>query len=307
MARAPSSTAVAEPITNNGLRFMNSAWNDTITNGGLFNLNWDQNLHNVDIDLGVFRVFYLDEGIIAYKLAVDLTELAENRIARWEPEGLNDTLYVFWLRTIGEEHDRWAISPPWVPKEPPSHDFRWATPIGIPIAVMMGIYFISLATCLYYRRKRKSREARRLLNDQQLRERRDMLDAQRQRQQQPIDEDEDPLAAERHPSVSSVDTAQTLTEDDLQKPENAILLETPPRLSGSRRPPPADMFHYEGLGRRPSHPELVIETLSSRRRPSRPDIYADLSPTRREQPPRRPCRPELYIDGLPATEVGKAL
>lgn len=143
MARAPSSTAVAEPITNNGLRFMNSAWNDTITNGGLFNLNWDQNLHNVDIDLGVFRVFYLDEGIIAYKLAVDLTgndgltscpfeqaltscsELAENRIARWEPEGLNDTLYVFWLRTIGEEHDRWAISPPWVPKEPvsmPAHD-----------------------------------------------------------------------------------------------------------------------------------------------------------------------------------------
>jgi hypothetical protein len=134
-----------------------------------------------------------------------------------------------------------------------------------------------------------------------------MLNAQRQRQQQLIEQEEDPLAAERHPSVSSVDTAQTLTEDDVQKPEVAILLETPPRMSGSRRPSHPDLFNYVGQGRRPSHPDLYVETMASRRRPSRPDLYTDLSPTRREPPPRRPSRPELYIDGLPATEVGKAL
>jgi hypothetical protein len=73
MARTPSSTAVAEPITNNGLHFMNSAWNDTIANGATFYLNWNQNLPGVDKDLGVFHVSYLEQGIIAYRLAVDLT------------------------------------------------------------------------------------------------------------------------------------------------------------------------------------------------------------------------------------------
>lgn len=138
MARAPSSTAVAEPITNKGLHFMNSAFNDTIANGEKFHLNWDKNLHGVDTNLGVFRLSYLDEGIIAYKLAYDLTgeittpvlfkwrmlmtwtDIVEDRIARWTPEGLNDTLYVFWLRTVGEQHERWAISDPWVPKDPVS-------------------------------------------------------------------------------------------------------------------------------------------------------------------------------------------
>lgn len=73
MAHLPATTAVAEPISNHGLRFMNSAWNDTISNGETFNLNWDKNLHGIDADLGVFRMSYLDEGIIAYKLTVDLS------------------------------------------------------------------------------------------------------------------------------------------------------------------------------------------------------------------------------------------
>lgn len=52
---------------------MNAAFNDTIANGEKFHLNWDKNLHSVDKNLGVFRLSYLDEGIIAYKLAYDLT------------------------------------------------------------------------------------------------------------------------------------------------------------------------------------------------------------------------------------------
>jgi hypothetical protein len=134
-----------------------------------------------------------------------------------------------------------------------------------------------------------------------------MLARQQQRHQQLIEEEDDPLSAERHPSVSSVDTAQTLTEDDIQKPNGAILMETPPRMSGSRRPSHPDLFIHVSQGRRPSHPDLFVDTFNSRRRPSRPDLYADFSPTRREPPSRRPSRPEVYIDGLPATEVGRAL
>jgi hypothetical protein len=89
MARAPSSTAVAEPITNNGLRFMNSAWNGTIANGALFHVNWDKNLHDVEKDLGVFRMSYLDDGIIAYKLAVDLTGKTHNAVLYRVAPGAN--------------------------------------------------------------------------------------------------------------------------------------------------------------------------------------------------------------------------
>ncbi|KAH8170016.1 hypothetical protein LIA77_10560 [Sarocladium implicatum] len=215
MARVPTSTAVAEPITNNGLRFMNSAWNDTIANGELYNLNWDRSLHGIDSSLGVYQISYLEDGIIAYKLAVDITQHADDRIARWTPRDLDDGLYVFWLQTIGEDPERWAISPPWEPSEPRPHDLKWATPIGIPIAVMMGIYFISLVTCLLYRRKKKARSRRAEIRES---ERRAMLADQRRRRQQE-DESEDPLTGDRHPSVSSLDTASTSVEEDVAKPE----------------------------------------------------------------------------------------
>ena len=51
-------------------------------------------------------------------------EHADDRIARWTPRDLDDGLYVFWLQTIGEDPERWAISPPWEPSEPvsPPHE-----------------------------------------------------------------------------------------------------------------------------------------------------------------------------------------
>lgn len=76
MARTPTSTVEVEPIQNNGLRFMNSEWNSSISNGELFHLNWDKGLNGVEADLGLFRVLYLEEGVISYKLALDLTGMS---------------------------------------------------------------------------------------------------------------------------------------------------------------------------------------------------------------------------------------
>lgn len=72
--------------------------------------------------------------------------------------------------------------------------FHWTNPIGIPIIVILGVYFISLATCLLYRRRRHKK--------------RDKERRPRPTISAPI------LHDDRHPSVSSVVTVQTLTEDD---------------------------------------------------------------------------------------------
>ena len=229
----------------------------------------------------------------------------------------------------------------------PPHGFRWATPIGIPIGVMMGIYLISLVTCLFYRRRKNKRHPRKKLNDRQGDERRAMLAAQRDRQRQrSLNEQSDDPSADRHPSVSSTDTCRTLTDEDVQKPDIAMVTGKTPKMSGGRtpshtalllecgqgrRPSHPDIFVGYREGRRPSHPDLFMDTLPPRRpsqpdlfmetlpprRPSQPDLFIETFPPRRRpsrpdlyaevSPKRKPSQPDSFIDGLPATEVGKAL
>lgn len=73
MSLRPTSTAVAEPIQNNGLSFNNEHWNHTIQNGQLLSLSWNRSIRGIEADLGLFKVSYLGEGVTAYRLKTNLT------------------------------------------------------------------------------------------------------------------------------------------------------------------------------------------------------------------------------------------
>lgn len=72
--------------------------------------------------------------------------------------------------------------------------------MGIPIVVILGIYFICLTTCLMYRRRKKLKRERE-------------REAEEQRQE-PNEGAETADNADRQQSVSSVITAQTLTTNN---------------------------------------------------------------------------------------------
>jgi hypothetical protein len=69
--------------------------------------------------------------------------------------------------------------------------------VGIPIIVILGVYFISLGTCLMYRRRKRIKREK-----------------ERQHKQAAANAAHPDSDADRHPSVSSVVTVQTLTEED---------------------------------------------------------------------------------------------
>ena len=100
---------------------------------------------------------------------------------------------------------------------------HWTTPVGIPIVVILSLYFISLATCLAYRRrKRKQRERHRVAMGEE-------------DNRPPTATDTD--AGERQNSVSSVETnssAPTYSSSDplVRRPRQA---RTPEKPYASRR------------------------------------------------------------------------
>jgi hypothetical protein len=86
-----------------------------------------------------------------------------------------------------------------------SGGLHWSVPIGVPIVVILSIYLISLIICLVHRRRKRAKLAK--------------------ASKKPSEQDPQPMPAdaERHPSVSSVGTVQTYTEDDeLIKKEDGV-------------------------------------------------------------------------------------
>lgn len=87
---------------------------------------------------------------------------------------------------------------------------HWRNSVGIPIIVVLGVYFVSLATCLLYRRRRKASKANKAAAAARETRRRDQKRSASSVLLPPPEVTHDG----RHPSVSSIGTAQTLTEDE---------------------------------------------------------------------------------------------
>lgn len=88
---------------------------------------------------------------------------------------------------------------------------RWSNAVGIPIIVILGVYFISLGTCLMYRRRKRIKR-----------------ETERQRKQAAASAAHSNSDADRHPSVSSAVTVQTLTEEDelVKKDDDDVVVDT---------------------------------------------------------------------------------
>lgn len=56
-----------------GLRFLNEEWNESISNGELFTLVWNETIEGSDAQLGVFRITYPRDGVKEYELVTNLT------------------------------------------------------------------------------------------------------------------------------------------------------------------------------------------------------------------------------------------
>lgn len=56
-----------------GLRFLNGEWNDSISNGQPFTLLWNQSLGRPGGQLGLFKVRYPKDGVVAFDLVSNLT------------------------------------------------------------------------------------------------------------------------------------------------------------------------------------------------------------------------------------------
>ncbi len=56
-----------------GLRFLNDQWNDTISSGSTFMLQWNATVNPRDSELGLFQITYPEEGVVVYQLASNLT------------------------------------------------------------------------------------------------------------------------------------------------------------------------------------------------------------------------------------------
>ncbi|KAK9440212.1 uncharacterized protein VB005_04833 [Metarhizium brunneum] len=117
MAHQPAAAAVAYDVNGHGLRFLNEDWNDSISNGNLFTLTWNQSLVKAGAELGLFKVTYPADGVVVYDLVANLTDAMNSTSCVWTPEALKNELYAVWLTNGQHVHPNWTISPPWIPKE----------------------------------------------------------------------------------------------------------------------------------------------------------------------------------------------
>ncbi|KAK8927161.1 hypothetical protein VCV18_003629 [Metarhizium anisopliae] len=123
MAHQPAAAAVAYDVNGHGLRFLNEDWNDSISNGDLFTLTWNQSLVKAGAELGLFKVTYPADGVVVYDLVANLTALhMPNEMIKSKPR------------------------------------FRLAAPIAIPLVSLLTLYAISL--CIYLAHRRRKREKR---------------------------------------------------------------------------------------------------------------------------------------------------
>ncbi|KAK4069299.1 hypothetical protein Trihar35433_5878 [Trichoderma harzianum] len=57
-----------------GLRFLNEEWNDSISNDHPFTIQWNESLDGAQApELGLFKITYPKDGVIAYELVSNLT------------------------------------------------------------------------------------------------------------------------------------------------------------------------------------------------------------------------------------------
>lgn len=64
-----------------GLRFLNEEWNDSISNGHPFTIQWNESLDRTQApELGLFKITYPKDGVIAYELVSNLTGVYHNPI-----------------------------------------------------------------------------------------------------------------------------------------------------------------------------------------------------------------------------------
>ncbi|KAK5991234.1 hypothetical protein PT974_09512 [Cladobotryum mycophilum] len=193
-----------------GLQFLNENWNGSISNGAPFTIRWNQSFRGDAFwpQLGLFKIGYPQDGLIAYELVSNLTASMNNDNAScvWTPGDLEDDLYTLFLSSARDSHSNWTISPPWRLKAPPRYPFHLAAPIVIPIVGLLLIYALSLTTCYIYRRRRR---------------------AKRQRDG-PDDDDTTPLRdTERHPSVDTIITVETLEDSNRAKKPKIWLMTDP--------------------------------------------------------------------------------
>lgn len=218
------------PVTEGiGLRFLNEAWNDSISNGHLFAIQWNQVLDEArSPELGLFKITYPRDGDVVYELVSNLTDGMDyaNATCLWTPNHLNDELYTLWLSSSRDARSSWTTSPPWRLKEH-SHRSprRWAAPVVIPILVILTVYTLGLTLCVVYRRRRNARRERESSEGE---------NTERESAESPcLLED-----ADRHPSVDTAATLAADDEEDAKKPQiwlltqsasGSLLLASPPR------------------------------------------------------------------------------
>ncbi|KAJ4857006.1 hypothetical protein T069G_07903 [Trichoderma breve] len=181
-----------------GLRFLNEEWNDSISNDHPFTIQWNESLDGAQApELGLFKITYPKDGVIAYELVSNLTGRMnnENATCLWTPSHLDDELYTLWLSSSRDARANWTTSPPWRLKETPRHSPHWAAPIVIPIIVLLAVYTLGLTTCIVYRRRRKARREREKSKGKD-------LEKEKSSQMHLLGD------AERHPSVDTVLTIQ---------------------------------------------------------------------------------------------------
>ncbi|EGR45454.1 uncharacterized protein TRIREDRAFT_111038 [Trichoderma reesei QM6a] len=211
---------VAEGI---GLRFLNEEWNDSISNGHLFTIQWNQSLDEDRLpELGLFRITYPRNGDVVYELVSNLTDGMNNANATclWTPNHLDDELYTLWLSSSRDSRASWTASPPWRLKEhlltreqshhPPR---RWAAPVVIPILIMLTVYTLGLTLYVIYRRRRNARREK---------ESSEGDDADKESAESPCLLGD----ADRHPSVDTTATLAADDEEEVKKPQIWLLTQS---------------------------------------------------------------------------------
>ncbi|KAL6901595.1 hypothetical protein GGI43DRAFT_361525 [Trichoderma evansii] len=197
-----------------GLRFLNEKWNDSISNGHLFTIRWNESLDDaLSPELGLFKITYPKNGVAAYELISNLTDGMnnENATCLWTPDHLDDELYTLWLTSSRDARSGWTASPPWRLGESPRSPFHWARPIVIPIIVILVVYIFGLTACITYRRHRKAKQEKESSKDQ--------VDKEKASEEPSFFRD-----ADRHPSVDTVVTIGSLHDSIMAEKQKIWLL-----------------------------------------------------------------------------------
>ncbi|KAH6605238.1 hypothetical protein Trco_006945 [Trichoderma cornu-damae] len=198
-----------------GLRFLNEEWNDSISNGHPFTIQWNESLDEARApELGLFKITYPRNGVVVYELVSNLTDGMDNENATclWTPSHLDDELYTLWLSSSRDARSNWTTSPPWRLKGSPHYPFHWAAPIVIPIVVLLAVYTLGLTTCVVYRRRRKAGRER---NGDKGK------DIEKQRAKEAPSPSRD---ADRHASVDNVIAIHSLDDQEEMNKPNIWLL-----------------------------------------------------------------------------------